>query len=58
MSELLKVFRKCRKLEVEIPCSDDGEVTEEDMKCICKVLPCRDVDVYVGIGDGICRYPN
>ena len=51
LSELVKMFRKCPTLWLEIPCANGQEVKEEDVNRILKVLPCRDVDVHVSIGE-------
>ncbi len=58
LSELVKIFRKCRSLWFEIPCPDTGEVKKEDLIQLCKFLPCRDVDVCVTIGDVNYHYPE
>ncbi len=58
LSKVVKIFRKCRKLELKVSCSNEGGVKEEDLIRTCKVLPCRDVDVYVVIGDVNYQYPD
>ena len=58
LSELVTVFRSCRKLRFEISCWTLGVVKKEDLVHICGVLPCRDVDIYVRIEDVIYRYPD
>ncbi len=50
LNELVNIFRKCRNLWLEIPCPDKREVRKEDLIRICKVLPCLDVNVFLGIG--------
>ncbi len=58
LSELAKIFHKCRKLRFETSCWNEEEVEKEDLIRICKVLPCRDVVVFVRIERVIYRYPN
>ncbi len=57
-SELVKIFRKCRKLRFELSRSFEEEVKKEDLMRICKVLPCRDVDVCVRIDNVRYQYPQ
>ncbi len=49
LRELVKMFRKCRKLTLGISCSDEREATKENLINICKILPCRGMNVLVGI---------
>ncbi len=56
--ELVAVFRKCRQFRFPFPCSNEQLVTRTDLMCICKVLPCRGVDVHVRIGEVDYRYPQ
>ncbi len=58
LSELLKIFRKCRYLWVEISCAEEGVLKEEDLIRACKVLPCRGIDVFVLVGDVKYLYPT
>ncbi len=58
LSELVRIFCKCRTLRLTRSCSDEEEVEKEDLIDICKVLPCRGVDVYVQIGDVKYHYPK
>ncbi len=58
LSELVNTFCKCRKLRFGIASSAEGELAKEDLIRICKVLPCRDVDVIVRIGGVYYQYPN
>ncbi len=51
LSELVRMFCKCPKLHLNISCADSRNVKKEDLIRICKVVPCRDVDVFVMIGD-------
>ncbi len=50
LSELVKIFRQCKRLTFLVLCSDQGRVGREDLIRVCKVLPCRDVYVHVRIG--------
>ncbi len=56
LSELVEIFHRCRDISFLISCSAQGEVEKEEL--ICKVLPCRDVHVYVRIGRVDYGYPN
>ncbi len=58
VGELVKIFRKCRKLSFEIWRSREAEPKKEDLMRICKVLPCRGMDVYVKIARLNFRYPE
>ncbi len=53
---LVKMFRKCRTLWFDIPCSNEKEVKVEDVNHILKVLPCREVDIAVWIGEAQYGY--
>ncbi len=58
LSQLVKIFRECRELQLGATFSDEGKIQEEDLMRICKFLPCRDVKVSVEIGDIYYHYPN
>ena len=58
LGELVKMFRKCRKLKFGAPCTYEGEIEKEDLMRTCRFLPCRDVEVNLVIGDICFQYPN
>ncbi len=58
LSELLKMFRKCRKLWLRIWSVDEGEVEKADLIGFYKILPCWYVNTTVCIGDIEYQYPS
>ncbi len=56
LTEVVKIFRKCRSVWVSVMCSNKGVVKKEDLIRACKVMPCRGVDVFIGIGDVRYQY--
>ncbi len=58
LSELLQIFRHCRKLSFALSCTGEGEVQEEELIQVCGVLPCRGVEVHMQIENVSYRYPE
>ncbi len=54
----MTMFRMFRKVVLVLSCSDEDEVKKEDLIDVCKVLSCRDMEVFVEIGEVHYNYPK
>ncbi len=58
LTELVEIFCKCRELSFDLSSWGEGQVKKEDLIRICRVLPCRDVEVYLQIREVRYKYPE
>ncbi len=56
LSRLVQIFRKCRKLQFQMTGSAEDRVRRKDLMRIYKILACRDVHVFIRIGDVCFEY--
>lgn len=53
LRQLLVTFSNCRKLQLFLRCTKGQDITLQDVRNICSVLPCRGVHVRIEIGCSI-----